>query len=209
MTISAHKREREESVEEIRVQDYLQAYTTTGRPPAPCPQLPAGARERAALGLPPLFEPFVTSPTTSSTPPFPPGSPAQQAQVNGHVPPQTNSPDVQVFVPLRVAGEQGQPAWYAQSLNFQPQYAAFSFEELRLQAYIKGLKGPISGQASTPAPSSTPAAQPAQTEEKILSICASPPFAQHSFEELRLAYLRAGRPMTSPEILRAGWPTVV
>ena len=65
-------------------------------------------------------------------------------------------------------------------------------------------------------------------EEKMQSITASPPFAQHSFEvglapsdmtrlsmldsrggqELRLAYLRAGRPMASPEIFRMGWNAV-
>ncbi len=41
----------------MRVDDYIQAYTTTGRPPQPVPQLPIGDKERSALGLPPLFKP--------------------------------------------------------------------------------------------------------------------------------------------------------
>lgn len=45
--------------QEIRIQDYLKAYTESGRPPVPVPQEPAGESERAALGLPPLFQPHV------------------------------------------------------------------------------------------------------------------------------------------------------
>jgi|ERR1700722_2242954 len=47
--------------QELRVEDYLKAWIETRNPPAPCPQLPAGDRERAALGLPPLFKPHKVS----------------------------------------------------------------------------------------------------------------------------------------------------
>ncbi|EGO00562.1 hypothetical protein SERLA73DRAFT_133491, partial [Serpula lacrymans var. lacrymans S7.3] len=48
----------EQSFEELRVQDYLKAYTTTGRPPVPCPQEPTTESSRTALGLPRLFQPI-------------------------------------------------------------------------------------------------------------------------------------------------------
>ncbi len=44
-------------LKELRVADYLKAYTATGRPPVPPPVLPANAAARAALHLPPLFAP--------------------------------------------------------------------------------------------------------------------------------------------------------
>ncbi|KIO13950.1 hypothetical protein M404DRAFT_992201 [Pisolithus tinctorius Marx 270] len=54
------------SFEEQRIQDYLQAYIATNRPPAPCPQVPAAPTARSAMGLPPLFVP-VAVPTTYDT----------------------------------------------------------------------------------------------------------------------------------------------
>lgn len=39
------------------MQDYLDAYKSTGRLPQPCPQSPDTPTARAALGLPPLFVP--------------------------------------------------------------------------------------------------------------------------------------------------------
>lgn len=38
--------------------DYIQSYMTTGKPPQPVPQLPTGDKERSALGIPPLFKPI-------------------------------------------------------------------------------------------------------------------------------------------------------
>ena len=40
---------------ELRVQDYLNAYQSTGKPPLPCPQSPDTPTAREALGLAPLF----------------------------------------------------------------------------------------------------------------------------------------------------------
>ncbi|KAF9261382.1 hypothetical protein L218DRAFT_870199 [Marasmius fiardii PR-910] len=47
----------QKSFEEARIDDYLKSYSATSRPPQPCPQVPKSQSERAALGLPPLFEP--------------------------------------------------------------------------------------------------------------------------------------------------------
>ena len=59
-------------IQEIRIDDYLKAYQSTGRPPQPCPQQPEDESQRTSLSLPPLFKPrpirnFSTSATTSSS----------------------------------------------------------------------------------------------------------------------------------------------
>lgn len=57
--------------QEIRIDDYLKAYHSTGRPPQPCPQQPEDESQRTSLNLPPLFKPRPirnsTLPTTSSS----------------------------------------------------------------------------------------------------------------------------------------------
>jgi hypothetical protein len=57
--------------QETRIDDYIKAYQSTGRPPQPCPQEPADESQRASLNLPPLFKPnpirnSTLAPTTSS-----------------------------------------------------------------------------------------------------------------------------------------------
>ena len=47
--------------------DYITAYQSTGRPPAPVPQFPADAAARAQLGLPPLFAPQPVASSSTST----------------------------------------------------------------------------------------------------------------------------------------------
>ncbi|EEB93388.1 hypothetical protein MPER_07960 [Moniliophthora perniciosa FA553] len=54
------------SFEEVRIDDYIRSYSTTGRPPPPCPQEPKLPTERAARGLPPLFEPIVITKTANA-----------------------------------------------------------------------------------------------------------------------------------------------
>ncbi|OBZ69859.1 hypothetical protein A0H81_10149 [Grifola frondosa] len=103
-------RQKEESFEERRVQDYLHAYRTTGRPPAPCPQVPIDPQARAALRLPPLFEPHVEAITNLSGR----GSPTA-----------SGSPE---------------PPLDVQSIVAQPEYKQFSFEEMRWLAYRSGHK---------------------------------------------------------------------
>ena len=54
--------------QEIRVEDYIRSYQSTGRPPLPVPQEPADELQRKTLGLPPLFKPHTNStPTTGVT----------------------------------------------------------------------------------------------------------------------------------------------
>ena len=61
--------------QESRIDDYLKAYQSTGRPPQPCPQQPEDESQRKSLNLPPLFKPrpirnsiSVTTPASSLSP---------------------------------------------------------------------------------------------------------------------------------------------
>lgn len=44
--------------QEIRIDDYIKSYQSTGRPPQPCPPLPEDESQRKSLNLPPLFKPY-------------------------------------------------------------------------------------------------------------------------------------------------------
>lgn len=115
------------SRQEVRIQDYIHAYQTTGRPPQPCPQTPADPTQRAAIGLPPLFEPLIEGNAQSplkSTPPARAGSSSKITTI-----PTTYDalPDVQVFVPSPDSSENGQ-AMHLQSITCQAQFSHFSFE---------------------------------------------------------------------------------
>ncbi|EPQ55297.1 hypothetical protein GLOTRDRAFT_116239 [Gloeophyllum trabeum ATCC 11539] len=61
MSIVSYPGTGERSFEELRVTDYIHAYSTTGAAPVPCDPLPA-APDRAALGLSPAFAPAVITP---------------------------------------------------------------------------------------------------------------------------------------------------
>ena len=54
-------------LQEVRFEDYLKSYQTTGGPPPPVPQQPIEDFQRAALGLPPLFKPQTTAGSTALT----------------------------------------------------------------------------------------------------------------------------------------------
>ncbi|KAG7443225.1 uncharacterized protein BT62DRAFT_336677 [Guyanagaster necrorhizus] len=212
------------SFEEVRIDDYLKAYSTTGRPPAPCPQIPIASLERATLGLPPLFEPQRL--------------PKQKSAA---------SPDFQLWEQTRVAEE------YFQSIVAAPRYVGYSPEELRCQAYEKGnkmlppsmasLQAPVFSfglgsptqstlpstlpliqntlppiQSTLPLLQSTILLPPMQSTlvsdtngEVFASITAQNAYSQHSFEpqELHVAYLLAGKEMTSTEIMSASAVPVV
>jgi len=94
-------------------------------------------------------------------------------------------------------------------------------QELRLHAYLKGHKLPPSSVQMAPftyipplnpntlptemvinRPTTNVPSSPARAET-LLSINAQPGFTDHSFEELRIAYLQAGRELNSQEILGA------
>ena len=55
------------ATQEIRIDDYLKAYRSTGRPPQPCPQQPEDESQRTTLNLPPLFKPQPIRNLTSAT----------------------------------------------------------------------------------------------------------------------------------------------
>ncbi|KAJ3792811.1 hypothetical protein GGU11DRAFT_812330 [Lentinula aff. detonsa] len=189
----------QKSYEEVRIDDYLLAYQTTGKPPLPCPQEPVLTHERAARGLPPLFEP-TPIPSSSSDP----------TSENNE-----SSPEWQLFVETKSpSGLRSSLMDKLQCITAAEQYAGFSFEELRYRAYLAGRVAPpphvLSGIEST-ASSSTLQSNGIQwggdSNETFLSITSKPDFALHSFEELRLASMKAnGRDVTSNEIMGTGVP---
>ncbi|KAI0343588.1 hypothetical protein BDW22DRAFT_1356049 [Trametopsis cervina] len=192
---------------ELRVADYIKAYTTTGRPPAPCPPLPLHPADRIQAGLPPLFQPYVEV----DGKPFTEDSLVLSLQLNSSTgpPPQdvTALPDVQIFSPTSDVNEAGQ-AVHLQSITTQSVYRGFSFEELRYQAYRLGKKIVPEAIPSTPVPTLliTPpslSSSSGPTSDQYQSITCAPPFDKHSFEELHLAYRRTGRAVTSEQIIAA------
>ncbi|KAJ4480247.1 hypothetical protein J3R30DRAFT_3370995 [Lentinula aciculospora] len=190
----------QKSYEEVRIDDYLLAYKTTGKPPLPCPQEPVLAHERAARRLPPLFQPTV----------LPAHSTSEVSTGNND-----SLPEWQLFAETRSSSGPGSLTMdKLQSITAAEQYAGLSFEELRCHAYRAGRVTPpphiLSGTTSI-ASSSTLQSNGIQwggdTNETLLSISSKPDFALHSFEELRLASMKAhGRDVTSKEILGTGIP---
>ena len=113
------------------MQDYIQAYRTTGRPPQPLPQQPTDPVERARMGLPPLFEPFAEVggvPTRLDKDTL---ARIRSMDCGQEEPPPvtdlTALPEVQMFAPTTEMGETGLPQ-YMQSIVAQDQYRGFSFE---------------------------------------------------------------------------------
>ncbi|KAG1717331.1 uncharacterized protein EDB91DRAFT_1191766, partial [Suillus paluster] len=197
---------------ELRVQDYLKAYTTTGRPPAPVPDQPPTTNARHALGLPPLFSPIPIESTPSMSTV---GVTAEKAITSP-----SDLPTIQVFQTTKTPID-GQ----FQSITAQTTFSLFSYEELRLYAYLSGNIMP-----PTPLPSDILPSDSVSTQVQVLhpfyasdsaataftsvnltgapesymSISTSSKFDKHSFEELRLAYLLAGKELTSIEIPTRG-----
>lgn len=221
MGIPAVRGEKEESYEERRVADYLKAFQTTGRPPVPCPQQPVNPTERTALGLPPLFEPYVEQPagptltpvasTSTAVPSVIAPASSSGSNITATITNLNDVPQVQAFHPTPVRADTGETLTY-QSIVVRPEFSHFSFEELRHQAYRTGKKtAPEAITASTSlaaAPSNSITASFAQpqpstsTGESLQSITSTSAYAQHSFEELRIAYLKLGREANSEEIVR-------
>lgn len=101
--------------QEMRVKDYIKTYTTTGRPPAPVPDLPNTPNARHALGLPPLFSPI----PIESTPSVSSISIAAETAITNP----SDLPTIQVFQATKTPIE-GQ----FQSITAQPTFSLFSYE---------------------------------------------------------------------------------
>ncbi|GBE80825.1 hypothetical protein BKA93DRAFT_230678 [Sparassis latifolia] len=169
MYVASVRGGKEESFEELRVEDYIHAYEKTGKPPAPCPQVPTDDAERATLGLPPLFKPRTV------------------------VPPEF--PETHVFRPTADPYDKHN---VFHSIVFQPDFCNWSFEELRCSAYAddkKYMPVPVVHKVS-------PAViiDGEKNSDFLDCISSMPAYQKHSFEELRLAYIRYGRQLTSAEI---------
>ncbi|KAI0327904.1 hypothetical protein GY45DRAFT_1256024 [Cubamyces sp. BRFM 1775] len=206
MNVPANRPAKDESFEERRYFDYLTSYRATGRPPPPCPPTPTDATQRTALGLPPLFEPFSELESTTTLNGVGSSSSSAAATVPTP-PPATAQPNflAQASVPLKVPDSTTGMDCFLQAIVAQPEYAKFSFEELRAEAYKAGKKY---ADVPRPPPATLQVAPllPAQSvsqgpPDSLQSVNSMPPYDQHSFEELRLAFVRAGRPLTSPEIV--------
>ncbi|THH15610.1 hypothetical protein EUX98_g9437 [Antrodiella citrinella] len=189
MGVPAVRPPLEISYEEQRIQDYLKAFQTTGRPPLPVPETPTDATQRLALGLPPLFEPYVEKPIVN-------------------VVKLEDTPEAQVFRPMKMdegAGSSSQVVF--QTIVMQKEFCYFSHEELRYHAYRTGRRNPpesitpeLSLLPALPAPVTPLAPRPPLARTATTSLLTINDSPEHSFEELRLAYILLGREATSDEI---------
>ncbi|KAG1734494.1 hypothetical protein EDB19DRAFT_1727302 [Suillus lakei] len=190
--------EPEQSFEELRASDYVKAYTATGRPPAPVPDLPNTPNARHALGLPPIFSPIPIESTPSISP----------AGIIVTEKPITSPSDLPTY-----------PTTNSGMLT-----TAYRIQELRLYAYLSGNimpPAPLPSEILSSDNTSTQVVHPFYANDSAatafsrasmgpdapdayMSITASLKFDKHSFEELRLAYLLAGKELTSIEIPTRG-----
>ncbi|KAG5643203.1 hypothetical protein DXG03_001366 [Asterophora parasitica] len=192
------------SFEELRTDDYLRSYSTTGRPPPPCPALPIDEAQRTRLGLPPLFKPY-SERTLSNIP----GLRGSLAGATTRKLTPAEFPTAQVFVATKNGeGEQ------LQSMSAMVAFEDFSHEEIRYYAYFKGHKNsptPITMVPFVPAPppsnplssstSRTGFDPPGTNGEQMQTITTQAAYAGHSLEELRITYIQTGLELTSTEII--------
>jgi len=213
MSIAAAHGSESKCFEEIRIDDYLKAYHTTGRPPQPCPQQPEDESQRTSLNLPPLFKPRPirnsTSATTSSSLPF------------GTVNRTGNSTDVQLHSAARITNPAELPPGQEfrllsangekyHCISCMPEYTNFSQEELRYYAYLAGNIRPPASVSMDPFVQLAKDKQEATPliEDQFQRISAQSQYDKHSHEELRIAFLLFGREMTSAELLQPPNPSV-
>jgi len=209
MSIVAAHGSESNSFEEMRIDDYIKAYHSTGRPPQPCPQQPEDESQRTSLNLPPLFKPqpirnLTLATTSSSLSPFGilnrTGN-STDAQLNSaaRITNPAELPPGQEFRLLSANGEK----YYC--ISCMPEYTNFSQEELRYYAYLAGNVRPPASVVMDPfvqLVKDTPDATPL-IEDQFQSISAQSQYNKHSYEELRVAFLLFGREMTSAELLQS------
>ena len=112
------------------MEDYLIAYRTTGRPPAPVPQEPTNDQQRTLLSLPPLFKPYSardTGPVSfGPTPLFSFSNSLASGITAPSVPPTITKPeDLPVGQDFRTTTSDGE---VFQSISVMPTFRAFSAE---------------------------------------------------------------------------------
>jgi len=202
--VAAHGSESK-SFEEIRTNDYLKAYRSTGRPPQSCPQQPEDESQRMYLNLPPLFKPRPirnsTLATTSSLLPFETvnrtgNSTNVQLDLAARITDSAELPPGQDFRILSANGEK------YHCISCMPEYANFNQEELRYYAYLSGNIRPPASVVMNPfvqPVKETPDAT-SLIEDQFQSISLQSQYDKHSHEELRVAFLLFGREMTSAEL---------
>jgi len=214
MSIVSAQGSESKSFEETRVNDYIQAYRSTGRPPQPCPQQPEDESQRKSLNLPPLFKPRPIRNSTLAASPtllFPFGTVNRTG----------NSTDVQLNLAARFTNPAQLPPgqefrlhsangeeYYC--ISCMPEYTNFNQEELRYYAYLaRNIRPPASVVMH-------PFVQPVKDtpeaisliEDQLQSISAQSQYEKHSHEELRVAFLLFGREMTSAELVQLQNPSV-
>ncbi|KAF9005148.1 hypothetical protein BDQ17DRAFT_1424291 [Cyathus striatus] len=179
------------SFEEVRIDDYLKAYSATGRPPQ---HLLANRQEKAS-GVPLVYLRFFNR--------------TLKAPV---VNPQ-ELPAAQVFHSTQYQGET------MQSMACMSGFTGFSHEELRYHAYLRGHKFPpaqvpmdpfiptqfpkANTSTSTPTLTPLPSVSGADPGDQLQNISTQPGFTGHCPEELRVMFLLSGRELTSAEIVQA------
>lgn len=112
-------------MQERRMQDYLHAYRSTGKPPAPCPQQPTDRAQRAVLGLPPFIEPYselvhINTDVLMGRHDEPALTPVVSGTARGPI------RDVQIFRPEPVSNEVRGAVF--QCIVCQPEFLAWSVE---------------------------------------------------------------------------------
>ncbi|KAF8132048.1 hypothetical protein EV363DRAFT_142774 [Boletus edulis] len=214
----------DQSFEELRIRDYLRAYQTSGGPPQPCSQSPDTPNARATLSLAPLFVPTAIPVPVDSINGSSSNAPATLS---------TDLPTNHEFRPnkSKINGESFEsisaqsPYTFFSHESFQR--ADHVPQELRHYAYLAGNKMPppvlpvttMNGESretgtSTVYPFYAPDSRATAyntstpptggTPDYLMTIVASPKFEKHSFEELRIAHLTAGKEVGSSEIPTRG-----
>ncbi|KAI6029410.1 hypothetical protein BKA83DRAFT_680358 [Pisolithus microcarpus] len=135
------------SFEEQRLQDYIHAYMTTNRPPAPCPQTPTALVARTTMGLPPLFVPVAVPATHDNWLELryhayaagnkvapPPTLAAPSSRTSGFY---ANDSPATAYLTTTI--NPGSPDFFM-SITAAPTHEKRSFEELRIE-HLLGRKG--------------------------------------------------------------------
>lgn len=210
--VAAHDSESK-SFEELRTDDYIKAYQSTGRPPQPCPQEPTDEALRISLNLPPLFKSHpirnsILAPTSSLLS-FGRSSSGKTVNVADVQPGRINNPaELPSDQNFRLFSTNGEKY---HCISCIPEYMNFSQEELRYYAYLVGNIKPSASVTMDPFVQSVQAtaATTPSSEDQFKSISTQPQYDKHSHEELRIAFLLYGREMTSAELLQLQNPSAI